>query len=176
MYGPKWVPAALPMRLLAPGLILMGLRVGIGSIYYTKDHPSFDLYLHGTRLILIVAVVSVTAALGLGAVSSGMSAVEGAISIAGQWMACLLIGLGIGGLFEASVPAVWLTMMCGVATLAGKSLAFAMDLHGAALIALVIVPPAIVFAWREARDMRAMVSQAFGSGKVAPIDLSQESA
>ncbi len=37
IYGPQWIPSALPMRLLAPGLALCGLRLGIGSMYYTAS-------------------------------------------------------------------------------------------------------------------------------------------
>jgi O-antigen/teichoic acid export membrane protein len=33
IYGPKWLPAAIPMQLLARGLLLVGLRLAIGSIY-----------------------------------------------------------------------------------------------------------------------------------------------
>ena len=175
VYGAKWVPAALPMRLLAPGLILLGLRVGIGSIYYTKDHPSFDIYLHSVRLVFIVLAVSSTAFLGLVAVSSSMSAVEGVISIAGQWMACALIGLSIFDLAEAAMPSLTLTVLCALATLAGKTLAAAFELNGIFAIAAIMLPPALVFLWREAEEVQEMVAGAFGSNK-APVDLSEEQA
>jgi len=50
IYGPKWIPAAVPMQLLACGLLLVGLRLAIGSVYYAKNHPEFDFYVHATRL------------------------------------------------------------------------------------------------------------------------------
>ncbi|HZC45577.1 MAG TPA: oligosaccharide flippase family protein, partial [Candidatus Acidoferrum sp.] len=34
IYGPQWLPAAVPMQLLACGLLLVGLRLAIGSVYY----------------------------------------------------------------------------------------------------------------------------------------------
>ena len=42
IYGPKWMPAAVPMQLLACGLLLVGLRLAIGFVYYEKNHPEFD--------------------------------------------------------------------------------------------------------------------------------------
>jgi O-antigen/teichoic acid export membrane protein len=39
IYGSKWIPAATPMQLLACGLLLVGLRLAIGSVYYAKNHP-----------------------------------------------------------------------------------------------------------------------------------------
>lgn len=176
VYGSKWIPAALPMRLLAPGLILLGLRVGIGSIYYTKDHPSFDIYLHSVRLVLIILAVTSTASFGLVAVSAGMSVVEGVISIGGQWMACVLIGLSIYSLAEAAMPAAILTIMCAMATLAGKGLATALDVRGPLAIAAMIIPPGLVFLWREAEEVREMAGRAFGENKPAPIKLSEEQA
>src|ERR1700688_2635592 len=54
VYGPQWVPSALPMRLLATGLAFCGLRLGIGSVFYSKNRPALDMYLHGVRLTLLV--------------------------------------------------------------------------------------------------------------------------
>ena len=65
IYGPQWVPSVLPMRLLAPGLALCGLRLGIGSVFYSKNHPALDMYLHGVRLTLLVVAVLGLARWGL---------------------------------------------------------------------------------------------------------------
>ncbi|MGH8014217.1 MAG: oligosaccharide flippase family protein, partial [Candidatus Binataceae bacterium] len=66
IYGSQWLPAASPMRVLSCGLAFMGLRLGIGSVYFAKDYPSFDLYLNGVRLLLIVTAVIVSVKLGGG--------------------------------------------------------------------------------------------------------------
>jgi O-antigen/teichoic acid export membrane protein len=176
VYGKQWIPAALPLRILSPGLILLGLRAGIGAIYYTKDHPSFDIYLHGVRLILIVAVVSSTASLGLTAVCIGMSAVEAAISIAGQSMACMLIELSLLRLGKEVWLGLILAAMCGVATYLGREVAIATDARVPLQIALITIPPAVVFAWRQAGDLRNMLGQAFGAREGHPVKLSQERA
>ena len=84
IYGPQWVPSELPMRLLAPGLALSGLRLGIGSVFYSKNRPAIDMYLHGVRLTLLVIAVTGLARFGLFGVSVGMSMVEGLVSIGGQ--------------------------------------------------------------------------------------------
>jgi O-antigen/teichoic acid export membrane protein len=174
IYGSQWVPAARQMRLLAPGLILLGLRCGMGSIYFTKDHPSFDIYQNGARTILIVGVVIPTSAIGLDAVCMGMSVVESVVTIAGVWMACALIDLSIVTLAQEALPALVLTAMCALATVGGKSLALALDLHGAALAAFAIVPAVVVFTWREAGFFRTIPGRAFSSGEPSRIELSEE--
>jgi len=75
IYGPQWIASALPMRLLAPGLALCGLRLGIGSVFYSKNHPALDMYLHGVRLTLLVITVLGLSRWGLFGVSLGMSTV-----------------------------------------------------------------------------------------------------
>jgi len=173
VYGSKWVPVAIPMRLLAPGLILMGLRVGIGSIYYTKDHPAFDIYLHSARLAMIIVVVSAMSFWGLWSVSGGMSFVEGSISIAGQWMAGWLIGVGVFTLARDAQPGMILAALCSVATFAGKIAAAGLDVHGVLALVMMIVPPGIVFLWREGSDVAGMIGKAFGPGSSSPIDFTE---
>ena len=174
IYGSQWIPAARPMRLLAPGLILLGLRCGIGSIYFTKDHPSFDTYQNGARALLIIAVVIPTSVFGLDAVSIGMSAVESVVTIGGVWLACALIDLSLIRLAEEAVPALVVTVLCALATLAGKSLAIALDLHGAAVAVFGIVPALLVFTWREAAVFRTMAGRAFSSNRTTRVELSEE--
>ncbi len=176
LYGSKWIPVATPLRLLAPGLILMGLRCGIGSVYYAKDHPSFDIYLHSVRLVLIVIVVALAAQLGLNAVSIGMSAVEGTISIAGQWMACALIGLGITDLIQDSVPGVTLALLCALSTIPGKTIPSAQGMNRMFVLALIAVPAAVVFIWREAGNAADIVRKAFTPIASAHPDFSEERA
>src|SRR5262249_54766222 len=84
IYGPQWIPAAVPMRLLSGGLALAGLRMAIGSIYFAKGRPSFDVYVHLLRLGLIIVVVTMLARTGLIGVSLGMGVVEATVSIFGQ--------------------------------------------------------------------------------------------
>ena len=160
--------------MLAPGLILLGLRCGIGSIYFTKDHPSFDTYQNGARTLLIIAVVIPTSVVSLDAVSIGMSAVESVVTIGGVWLACALIDLSLIRLAEEAVPALIVTVLCALATLAGKSLAIALDLHGAAVAVFGIVPALVVFTWREAAVFRTMAGRAFSSDRTARVELSEE--
>ena len=90
-------------------------------------------------------------------------------------MACALIGLSIFDLAEAALPSLTLTVLCALATLAGKTLAAAFELNGIFAIAAIMLPPALVFLWREAEEVQEMVAGAFGSNK-APVDLSEEQA
>src|SRR5208283_3750322 len=104
VYGEKWMPAALCIRLLAIGFTLMGLRIGIGSVFYSKDHPSYDMWTHGIRLILIVATVAPLSMFGgLGSVSADMAVVEGAVSLIGLWLAAKLIGTTLVHILGAAI-------------------------------------------------------------------------
>jgi len=161
IYGPQWVPSALPMRLLAPGLALSGLRLGIGSVFYSKNRPAIDMYLHGVRLTLLVITVLGLAQFGLFGVSIGMSAVESVVSVAGQAIACALIGLTLRDLARSSLPALRLTALCALATVAGKEIAtFAMAGSATILIAAA-VPPALVYLWMERSNAMDLIGKAF---------------
>jgi O-antigen/teichoic acid export membrane protein len=174
VYGPQWRPAAQPLRLLACGLALAGMRIGIGSVYYSKDHPSFDLYLHGLRLVLIVCACLGFARTGLNGVSAAMSVAEGAVSIVGVWLACRLVDLRLSDLAESAAPAVRLALVCAVGTAAGKGAALMLGLRGPLTLALIVPPPAITYCWLEAPTVVRMVSAAFGrvQQSAAAVDLS----
>jgi hypothetical protein len=65
-------------------------------------------------------------------------------------------------------------VVCALATVVGKSLALALDLHGAAVVGFALVPALLVFAWREAGVFRALSARAFSSNGTARADLSEE--
>lgn len=161
IYGQKWVGASVAIRLLAPGLALAGLRVAIGSVYYTKARPSFDLQLHGARTVLIVIAVGALSGTGLAGVCIGMSVVEGAISVIGQWMASWLIGLELSDLLKAGWPGLRLGALCCVSMLAGSVIATALGFTGPARLLFEALPPALVFLWLEATAVRDLVGSAF---------------
>jgi O-antigen/teichoic acid export membrane protein len=104
LYGERWAPAAGPLRVLAVGLMLVGIAVGTGPVYYAKGRPALDIFLHGARLVLIVAVITALAPMGLIAASIGMGVVEGIIAIAGQLMVNSIIELRISRLSAALSP------------------------------------------------------------------------
>ncbi len=171
IYGPQWRPAAEPLRLLACGLALAGMRIGIGSVYYSKDHPSFDLYLHGLRLVLIVIACVGFAPAGLNGVSVAMSVAEGAVSIVGVWLACRLVNLRLRDLAESAAPAARLALACAMGTAAGKGAALMFGLKGPVMLALIVPPPAITYCWLEAPTVVRMVSAAFGRVPRAAVEL-----
>jgi polysaccharide transporter, PST family len=161
IYGQRWVPTAPALRLLSVGLAAAGLRIGIGSVYYSKGRPSLDIYLHGLRVSLIVAVVTSLYPMGLYAVSAGMSAVELVISGIGQWFACNLIKLKPSQLVRATVPGLRVALLCGAATFTGKLAAEACHLAGLPALLPIAVPPTALFTWLEGGDAREMISMAF---------------
>jgi PST family polysaccharide transporter len=162
IYGPQWLPAAVPMQMLACGVALVGLRTAIGSVYYAKNHPEFDFYLHGVGLVLVVATVLGLASTGLVGVSFGRGAVEVVMSIAGLWLAGLLLDIGIKDFIASIRPGVGLALMCAPAVIAGKVAAGAWGTHGVATLLLIIVPPAVVYCWRESATAMRMFGGAFG--------------
>ena len=167
IYGARWLPAALPLRMLSVGLALVGLRTGIGSVYLAKARPSMDIYLHGARLALIAVAVCGLSRFGLAGISAGMSGVEGLISIAGLLVAAALVGLGLSDLITAALPAAGLASVCALATAAGKALAILCGATGPLVMVFVVLPPAAVFIWIEGATVTAMVAGAFNVNKVA---------
>jgi O-antigen/teichoic acid export membrane protein len=161
LYGPQWLKTAVLLRWLAPGLALVGMRSGIGAIYYSKGRPGLDIYLNGARLCMILVTVTALAPHGLIAVSAGMSAVEGSIGILGQAMVCLLITLSPSALLVAAWPGLKLAILCGLATVAAKIAVAAINLNGVLQIALIVAAPAVVFCAYEMRALRALLQTFF---------------
>jgi PST family polysaccharide transporter len=163
VYGPQWIPSALPMRLLAPGLALCGLRLGIGSVYYSNNRPALDMYLHGIRLTLLVTAVLSFSRWGLFGVSLGMSAVEAIVSVLGQALACALIGLSLRDLVRSGIPALRLAALCALATAAGKTAAILAGETGAIVLVAAAAPPALIYLWMERSNAMDLIGKAFVS-------------
>jgi len=172
MYGPHWIGAATPLRILSVGVITIGLRAGMGSVYYSKGWPSFDVYLHGFRLLLIAIAISITSSHGLFWVCVAMSAVEVSVSIIGQAVACLMIGAGIPAVSAALLPGFKTTAACGLAAVAGKILAVGLVLNGLCGLAVIVLPPSAAFFAIEGGRARQMIRGAFafsGSRVTEPV-------
>ncbi|MGH7913944.1 MAG: lipopolysaccharide biosynthesis protein [Candidatus Binataceae bacterium] len=161
IYGPQWLPSALPMRLLAPGLALAGLRLGIGSVYYSKNRPALDIYLHGVRLILLVITVLGLARWGLFGISLGMSVVESLVSLGGQALACALIGLTLRDLARSGIPALRLAALCALACVVGKAAAVVAGAGSATILIAAAAPPALVYLWLERANAMDLIGKAF---------------
>jgi O-antigen/teichoic acid export membrane protein len=161
IYGPQWIASALPMRLLAPGLALCGLRLGIGSVFYSKNHPALDMYLHGVRLTLLVITVLGLSRWGLFGVGLGMSTVEGVVSVFGQGLACALIGLSLRDLTTSAIPAVRLTMLCALATVAGRTAAMLAGVSGGMVLIAAAAPAALAYLWMERSNAADLIGRAF---------------
>ncbi len=173
IYGSKWLPAATPMRLLVFGLALIGLCSAIGPLYYSKGYPSFDIYLNGTHLLLIVAAVGLTAPMGLWAVCAAVSLVEATISIFGQHFVSLLLGMRLRELATALNSAFRITVACIMATLVGKLAGTALNVRAPITLLFVVAPPAVVFCWLEADEVLGMVRRAFKSRWSGVMDVAE---
>jgi lipopolysaccharide exporter len=172
VYGHKWLPAAQPLRLLSVGLGLLGLRTGIGSVYFAKGHPEIDIYLHGARLLLIVGAIYALSSFGLAGISAGMSAVEGLISIAGLLVALSLVKLRPGDLVKAAMPGFRLAVACAFAAAAGKVLGILCGVTGPLALVLIALPPGVVFLWLESQTITSMVAGALDINKITGTQLS----
>jgi hypothetical protein len=160
----------MPLRLLAGGLALSGLREGMGAIYYAKNHPSLDIYINLARLVLIVVAITTLAHTGLFGVSAAMSVIEGAISMTGQYLVCLLVGSRIGALLWTVVPGLRLAAWCALATIVGKIVAVMAGLDGPIVLALVAIPPALLFTLLEGSELRGMLNTAFARRPIPAIE------
>ena len=154
VYGSQWISAAVPLRLFAPGLGLLGLRLAVGPIYYSKDRPGFDLWLHGLRLALIVVTLSIVGRLGLASASIAMSGVEGVISIFGQLMVCSLIGMSVSRLMNAAVPGSQLAVLCGLATYCAKAIVESAGVSGWPGLVVMTLPAAIITVFTQTGRLR----------------------
>lgn len=174
IYGPRWLPAAMPLRLLAFGLALVGLRVGMGSVFYTRDYPSFDVYLNGARVLLIIAAVSIASRFGLGGVSAAMSLTEGVVSLVGIGLACRLARMSPLELVRCLGAPLRSTAFCLLAVAAGKWLVFRFDLYGVAAALAVSVPATGVFLALEFASLAEAVGLKTGTSQPAastmPLD------
>ncbi len=174
IYGRQWLPAVAPMRLLTVGLTLVGLRIGIGSVFYTKNYPAIDIYLNGARLLLLVIVVSAAAPAGLLGVSAGVSVVEAIIGLAGQYLVAALVGLAISELVAAVVPGARLALWCLLAAAAGKLVAIACGLQPPLVLVPIVVAPVITFLWAQAGDLSKIVGWGFGRDRSAALQTSHQ--
>lgn len=170
LYGPKWLAAATLLRFLGSGLALAGLTVGIGSVYYAKNRPALDLYLHSARFLLLTIACVTFAPLGIRGVSAAMGVEEAVIGITGCWLVGRLIGLTLKNLARAAAPGILLAMACAVATLAGKTVASMTGVGTVATLLLIFSAPAAVFLWSEAANVIEMARNAFGVIGGVPSD------
>lgn len=163
LYGSHWLQATTPLRILTVGLSLAGLRLAIGSIYYTKDHPSYDIYLHGVRLILIIVAVTLTVRFGLVGVCVAMTLVESSVSIAGQMLAGRLIDMSLLDWLKSCGPGLKLASVCGVASLMGVALVSSLQIEGIAALMLIVLICLLCFVWFGMSTARELIQ-----GAIAP--------
>ncbi len=170
IYGHQWLPAAPPMRLLACGLALSGLRMANAPVYYARNYPSIDIFLNGARLLLIAVAVVTTAGAGLVGISASVGVVEAVISTIGQLIVCALIGLTIGDLLSTLFASLRITSVCLIATLGGAAIAATLSLPSPIALACLAVPPALAYLWLEGGDWWRLALGAFGRTSAAPVE------
>jgi O-antigen/teichoic acid export membrane protein len=161
IYGPAWAGTAMPLRLMSFGLAMIGLRMVVGSIYYAKDHPGYEIMLQGARGLAVIVTVGMLAHTGLIGVSLGMSLLEGAMTLLAHEMVCRLIGLDFRSLVRDGAQGLRCAVWCALATFAGTLVAEAVDLHGPAALPVVALLPTITFAWLEFDTASQMLAAMF---------------
>jgi O-antigen/teichoic acid export membrane protein len=161
-YGPQWIAAALPLRLLTAGMIAAGLNVAISSIYFAKGYPSLDIHLNGLRLILMVAAVVALRHTGLLGVVAVVSGVELASALVAQYVCCRFTGLGARELIAETMPGVRLAIACGLVAAVGEVTTHAWGGAGPQALLVAGIPAAIVYLHYEASNLITMATRAFG--------------
>lgn len=156
LYGEHWLPTAIPLRLLSFGLALLGMRLAIGSIFYAKSRPSYDIWMHGLRLALITLAIYSTASFGLLGVSAAMSIVEAAVSVVAQAMGCTLIQLRAATLLRSWWPGCRAAISCTIGALVATRVVATYDLKGALALVVVALPTAAIFLWLESQTVRSV--------------------
>jgi hypothetical protein len=104
--------------------------------------------------------VTASTSFGLGGVSAAMSAVEGAVSVFGIYLACILIELPIAQLVSASLIGVWLAMLCAALAMAFRAMGLVLGIAGIPMLALEVTPAVIAFAYSQAGAVKEIVSKA----------------
>jgi O-antigen/teichoic acid export membrane protein len=168
LYGSRWLPAVAPLRILTIGLTLVGLRLAIGSIYYAKNRPGIDFYLHGLRILLIVASIGLLARYGLLAVCVGMSSVESLIGLLGQWIVCALTGLDKWKLAASIVPGLVTAAGCALAATVAIAIGDALMLDNQLKLVGIVLFAGIVFVWREQVSLFSMLRTSGAVDVVTP--------
>ena len=169
IYGPQWVAAALPLRILSIGIITIGLRAGMGAIYYALGRPVFDMYLHGLRFALIAIAVLVSASSGLLWVCAAVSTVEAVCSVVGQWAACRMLSASAGEVVSSLIPGFITAAGCAAATVAARVVATNLGVGGLPELSMMVALPALAFLLIEARTVREMLGSALGSVSVGEV-------
>lgn len=172
LYGERWAPAAGPLRVLAVGLMLVGIAVGTGPIYYAKGRPALDIWIHGARLALIVAVITAVAPMGLIAASIGMGLVEGTIAITGQLMVNSIIELRIKRLAEALSPGLRNALLAAASTQIGVLVVSRLSMPGGPLALIVIgALPALTIGCIELPRMLRAITTTARNNRSSPLPL-----
>ncbi len=166
IYGPQWIAAALPLRILSFGIITIGLRSGMGAVFYSLGRPVFEMYLYAIRFVLIAVAVLVSASSGLLWVCAAVSAVEGACTVIGQLAACRLLDVGLVKVSRALISGFTTAAGCAAATVGGRMLANNLGIGGLLELSMMVALPALAFLLIEARTVREMLSSALGSVSV----------
>lgn len=159
LYGPQWVPAASALRLLAPGIGIVGLSLGMGSIFYAKNRPQLDIYLHALRLTLISAVVVMLRNSGLWQVSFAVGLVEAVVILLGVKAACALIDLRLATLASRLRGGVGWGGACGTIALICRTISIKAGLSGPALLVAALLAPGILMMWSQADRLRDLVTR-----------------
>ncbi|MBF6567261.1 MAG: lipopolysaccharide biosynthesis protein [Candidatus Binataceae bacterium] len=159
IYGPQWIAAAMPVRLLALGMALFGLREGIGTIYYAKGHPAIDIYLNGGRFLLIIVIVAGLSRFGLPAVAAGVSVLEGFVGVIGITIASRLIHLNIWRLLVNSMPKVaYLMVLFLPVMILAKLLVLHLGASGPQALVIIVIPTGLAFLMVNRPLLRQIIS------------------
>ncbi|MBV8774761.1 MAG: hypothetical protein JO166_20870, partial [Deltaproteobacteria bacterium] len=74
----------------------------------------------------------------------------------------LLVGMRLREIGAALIPSLRIAAACALATMTGKLAGAVLNIHSSLVLALVAIPPAIIFCWLQASEVQAMAKRAFG--------------
>jgi O-antigen/teichoic acid export membrane protein len=168
-YGPHWLAAAAPLRILAVGIAFVGMNVAISSLYFCKGHPELDAYFSMVRVIAIITAIVALRSTGFLAVIAGISVAEVLSAVFGQYLGQWFTGLTAVDLIKAAVPGIRLALFCGAATILEQVIAHYYAAAGMVPLAIAAILAGAVYLRLEAFNLRQMINEAFGRESQEPV-------
>jgi hypothetical protein len=93
-----------------------------------------------------------------------MSVVEGSVSVGGQALACMLLGLSLRDLFGPAMPGLRVAATCGLCTLIGRTVLILAGYQGAPVLVAAALPAIAAYAWMEGSKVTELIAKAFAPG------------
>lgn len=136
LFGSEWHAAIAPLTALAAYAALRSLGVGANDVYKSIGKPGLAVSLAVVRLIVLAPMLLLATRWGITGVAWMQVAVAAVFVVLSQWVAARVLGVGVGRMAKAMVPAV---AAAGGAVAFGLVVRSSVHARPAVLLALVML-------------------------------------